>query len=138
MAVALDSSVVIGFLDRADDLHKAADEEVRDLMRSDQLVVSAITFAEVLTGARLRHHDEGRVKGFFDELISRIPPVDVDVADYAAHLRARAKSLSMPDALIVATAELDPEVGLLVSGDRGVAKLKGLDCPVRLLKPARP
>jgi len=136
VAVALDSSVVVGLLDRSDDLHVAADEEVRVLLRSDHLVVSAITYAEVLTGARLGHHDEGLVKGFFDELISRILPVDDDVADYAAHLRARTKSLAMPDALIAATAELDPEVGLLVSGDRRVAKLKGLDCPVHLLAPA--
>lgn len=136
MAVALDSSVVVGFLDRSDDLHEAADAEVRDLLQSEQLVVSAITFAEVLTGARLGHHDEGRVKGFFDELISRVLPVDVDVADYAAHLRARTKSLAMPDALIVANAELDSEVELLVSGDRRVARLKGLDCPVRLLAPS--
>ena len=134
MAVALDSSVVIGFLDRSDDLHKVADEAVRDLMRSEHLVVSAITFAEVLTGARLGHHDEGRVKGFFDELICRILSVDVDIADYAAHLRARTKSLAMPDALIAATAELDPEVGLLVSGDQRIGKLKDLDCAVRLLK----
>lgn len=136
MAVALDSSVVIGFLDRSDDLHGVADREVRDLLRSGQLVVSAITYAEVLTGARLGHHDEGRVKGFFDDLISRVLSIDVDVADYAAHLRARTKSLAMPAALIAANAELDPEVGLLVSGDRRVAKLKGLDCSVRLLTPA--
>lgn len=136
MAVALDSSVVVGFLDGADELHRAADEAVRELMRSEQLVVSAITFAEVMTGARLGHHNEGLVKGFFDELVSSILPVDVDVADYAAHLRAQTKSLAMPDALIAATAELDPEVELLVSGDRRVAKLKGLDCQLRLLAPA--
>lgn len=136
MAVALDSSVVVGFLDRSDDLHQAADEEIRDLLGGRQLVVSVITYAEVLTGARLGHHDEDGVRGFFDELISRILPVNVAVADVAARLRAPAQPIAMPDALIAATAELDPEVDLLVSGDRGVAKLKGLDCPVRLLSPS--
>lgn len=133
MAVALDSNVVVGFLDRSDDLHTAADEEVRGLLRGEQLVVSVITYAEVMTGARLGHHDENRVKGFFEDLISRILPVDVAVADSAARLRAKATSLAMPDALIAATADLDPGVDLLVSGDRRVAKLKGLGCHVRLL-----
>lgn len=137
MAVALDSSVVVGFLDRSDDLHDAADGEIRELIRAEPLVVSVITYAEVLTGARLGHHDEERAKGFFDELISRILPVDVAVADCAARLRAGSKSLAMPDALIAATAELGPEVELLLSGDRAVAKLSGLDCSVRLLS-ARP
>ena len=135
MAVALDSNVVVGFLDRSDPLHDAADRAIRDLLGTQQLFVSAITYAEVLTGARLGHHDEDRVKGFFADLISRILPVDVAIADRAASLRAGANALQMPDALIVASAELDPQVDLLLSGDRDVAKLKGLDCPVDLLLP---
>lgn len=135
MAVALDSSVVVGFLDRSDDLHEAADREIRGLIRTEQLVVSAITFAELMTGARLGHHDEKTVRGFFDDLIAAVLPADVAVADRAAALRAGSKSLAMPDALIVATAELDPEIRLLVSGDRRVGKLKGLGCPVLLLSP---
>lgn len=135
MAVALDSNVVVGFLDRSDDLHAAADRTIRELLRTDRLVVSVITYAEVMTGARLGHHDEGQVKGFFTDLISRILPVDVPIGDNAARLRAQSKALSMPDALIAATAELDPEVEVLVSGDRGVAKLKGLGCGVHLLSP---
>jgi predicted nucleic acid-binding protein len=133
VAVALDASVVVGFLDGSDELHKAADREIREILRDHQLVVSVVTYAEVLTGACLGHHDEGRVRGFFEELISRVIPVDTAVADVAAGLRARSRSLAMPDALIAATAELDPEVQLLVSGDRGVAKLEGLGCPVHLV-----
>jgi predicted nucleic acid-binding protein len=135
VAVALDSSVVVGFLDRSDDLHDAADETIRDLLEVDQLVVSVITYAEVMTGARLGHHDEGQVGGFFADLISRILPVDVAIGDCAARLRGQARALGMPDALIAATAELDPEVKLLVSGDQGVAKFKGLGCDVHLLSP---
>jgi predicted nucleic acid-binding protein len=134
VAVALDSNVVVGFLDRSDHLHDAADRAIRDLLVARQLFVSVITYAEVLTGARLGHHDEERVKGFFGDLISRILPVDVAIADRAASLRAGAKALQMPDALIAASAELDPQVDLLLSGDRDVAKLKGLDCPVDLLQ----
>jgi predicted nucleic acid-binding protein len=136
VAVALDSNVVVGFLDRSDALHQAADEAIRELLRADQLVVSVITYAEVMTGARLGHHDQGSVEGFFKELVSRILPVDVPIGDRAASLRAQGKAISMPDALIAATAALDRQVDLLLSGDQGVKKLKGLGCKVQLLAPA--
>lgn len=133
MAVALDSDAVVGFLDRSDKLHDAANETIRELLKTEQLAVSVITYAEVLTGARLGHHDEEQVRGFFSDLISRILPVDVPVADRAARLRAQTRTLKMPDALIAATAELDQEVDLLVSGDRDIAKLQGVSYAVRLL-----
>jgi predicted nucleic acid-binding protein len=136
VAVALDSNVVVGFLDRSDELHEAADKEIRELLRSgEQLIVSVVTYAELMTGARLGHHEEEHVKGFFDDLISRILPVDVAVADRAAALRAGAKSVAMPDALIVATAELDPDVTALASGDRTLTNLKGLGCDVTFVSP---
>lgn len=133
MAVVLDSSVVVGFLDRSDDLHDAADEVIRELLASHRLFVSVITYAEVLTGARLGHHDEEQVAGFFADLISTVVPVDIEIGDCAARLRARSKALAMPDALIAATAEMNGEVELLVSGDGDVAKAKGLGCPVHLI-----
>jgi predicted nucleic acid-binding protein len=133
VAVVLDSSVVIGFLDRSDELHGAADEAIRDLLGSHRLFVSVITYAEVLTGARLGHHNEEYVAGFFADLVSSVLPVDVPIGDCAARLRAQTKSLAMPDALIAATAEINGEVELLVSGDGDVVKAKGLGCPVQLV-----
>ncbi len=133
MAVVLDSDAVVGFLDRDDALHEAADAAIRDLIRETRLLVSAITYAEVLTGAKLGHHDEDHVRGFFTQLISGVLPVDTTVADAAADLRARSRSLRMPDALIVATAETDPDTDLIVTGDRKVARLPELRCEVRLL-----
>ena len=133
MAVVLDSDAVVGFLDRKDALHDAADSAIRDLIRDQRLLVSVVTYAEVLTGARLGHHDEDQVRGFFSGLISGVLPVDVAVADMAAELRSRRKSLRMPDALILATAEIHLEVDLVVTGDTQVAKVSGLSCNVRLL-----
>jgi predicted nucleic acid-binding protein len=133
VAVVLDSNVVVGFLDRSDELHGAADETIRSLLASQRLFVSVITYAEVLTGARLGHHDEEHVVGFFDDLVTSIVPVDVAIGDCAARLRAQTKALAMPDALIAATAEMNGEVELLVSGDGDVAKAKGLACPVQLV-----
>ena len=133
MAVVLDSDAVVAFLDRADALHDAADEAIRDLLGKDRLFASAVTYAEVLTGARLGRHDERRVRGFFTDLISEILPVDAEVADKAADLRSKRKSLRMPDALILATAALRPEVDLVVTGDQRSTKVAGSSFKVKLL-----
>jgi predicted nucleic acid-binding protein len=134
VAVVLDSDVVVGFLDRDDALHGAADAAIRDLVREQRLLVSVVTYAEVLTGARLGHHDECQVRGFFTQLISEVLPVDLTVADKAAGFRSRHKPLRMPDALIFATAATNPDVDLLVTGDAQALKVPRLDCAVRLLR----
>ncbi|HEX7245628.1 MAG TPA: PIN domain-containing protein [Solirubrobacterales bacterium] len=134
MAVVLDSDAVVGFLDRKDALHDAADAAIRDLVHERRLLVSVVTYAEVLTGARLGHHDEDQTRGFFAKLISEVLPVDMTVADKAAELRSRLKPLRMPDALIFATAETSPDVDLIVTGDAQASKVPGLDCPIRLLR----
>ena len=134
MAVVLDSDAVVGFLDRDDALHSAADAAIRDLVREQRLLVSVVTYAEVLTGARLGHHDEGQVRGFFTQLISEVLPVDLTVADKAAEFRSRNKPLRMPEALIFATAATNPNVDLLVTGDAQAPKVPRLDCAVRLLR----
>jgi predicted nucleic acid-binding protein len=133
VAVILDSDAVIGFLDRSDALHASADAAVRKFIPEQRLLASVVTYAEVLTGARLGHHDEGRVRGFFDELISGVLPVDLEVADKAAELRSQRKVLRMPDALILATAETNAEVELIVTGDAGTTKVPDLRCQVEVL-----
>jgi predicted nucleic acid-binding protein len=135
VAVVLDSDAVVGFLDRDDALHSAADNAIRELVHEKRLLVSVVTYAEVLTGARLGHHDEGQVRGFIGGVISEVLPVDMAVGDMAAELRSRLRSLQMPDALILATAETDPDVDLIVTGDLKTAKVPGLGCMVHLLSP---
>lgn len=134
MAVVLDSDAVVAFLDRADALHDAADEAIRDLLGKDRLFASAVTYGEVLTGARLGRHDEKRVRGFFSNLISEILPVDAEVADKTADFRARRKSLRLPDALILATTELHSEARLIVTGDQAATKLAETSFKVKLLQ----
>ena len=133
MAVVLDSDAVVGFLDRDDALHLAAEEAERALIRDHRLLVSAVTYAEVLTGARLGHHDEDQVRGFFLQLISEVLPVDMHIAERAAELRSDLKSLRMPDALIVATADAEGEVDLILTGDKQATRIPGLSCRVQLL-----
>jgi predicted nucleic acid-binding protein len=134
VAVILDSDAVIGFLDRGDELHRAADVAIRDLLREQHLLVSVVTYAEVLTGAKLGHHDEATVTSFFAELISGILPVDIAIADRAADLRSRRKTLRMPDAMILATADNEPDVELVVTGDVAASKVSDLRCRVQLLQ----
>lgn len=133
MAVVLDSDAVVGFLDRSDALHDVADKAIRALAGDQQLLVSTVTYAEVLTGARLGRHDLDQVRGFFFELTSGILSVDVEIAEKAAELRARSKSLRMPDALILATADIAPEVELVLTGDKQLERVSGLSCRVRIL-----
>lgn len=134
MAVVLDSDAVVGFLDKKDALHDAADAAIRELVSEQRLLVSVVTYAEVLTGACLGHHDENQVRGFFAQLISEVLSVDMAVADKAAEFRSRLKPLRMPDALILATAETNPDVDLIVTGDAQASKVPGLDCAIRLLR----
>jgi predicted nucleic acid-binding protein len=133
VAVILDSGAVVGFLDRSDALHNAVDEAIRGLIRDHQLLVSTVTYAEVLTGARLGHHDEDQVRGFFYELASGILSVDMEIAEKAAELRSRLKSMRMPDALILATADIAPEAELVLTGDRQMERVSGLACQIQVL-----
>ena len=133
MAVALDADAVIGFLDRSDALHESARAAVEEsLAGGERLVVSAVTYAEVLTGALLGRHDEAPVRGFFEELVSEVLPVDAAVAEVAARSRASTR-LRMPDALVLASAELDPNVAVLLTGDRKIAAARPTGVRVSLL-----
>jgi predicted nucleic acid-binding protein len=134
VAVVLDSDAVVAFLDRDDALHAAAAETIREHLAEQPLVVSVVTFAEVLTGIHLLHHDEALVRGFFADLIAAILPVEAATAERAAKLRAAHRSLRMPDALIAATADQHRDAELLVTGDAELASVRGLDCRVRLLR----
>jgi predicted nucleic acid-binding protein len=104
--VLLDSAAVAGFLDRSDAFHVAAAVRVRELAGRERLIASIISYAELLTGAGLGHHDHTAVRGFFADLIDEVHDVDLSVAERAAELRTAKPSLRMPDALILATADV--------------------------------
>jgi hypothetical protein len=133
VAVVLDSSAIVAFLDRDDGLNDAATDAIGELATEQRLLASAVTFAELLTGVHLLHHDEALVRGFFADLIAEILPVGTPTAERAAEFRSRHKALRMPDALILATADGHPEVGSLLTGDASLASVPGVDCRVMLL-----
>ncbi len=136
--ILLDSTVIVGFLDADDALHRVAVARFRELAGSYPLVASVVSYAEVMTGVALGHHPQETVEGFFDALVRDLLPVDRAVAARAATLRGQRKSLSMPDALIIATADLQPTVDTVLCADGDWPKIKGLDCGVELLKAGRP
>jgi predicted nucleic acid-binding protein len=126
---------VVAFLDRDHRLHGAADASIRKLIVGHRFYASVITFAEVLTGVRLGHHDEDLVRGFFDDLIVELLPVEHTTAETAARLRGDQKSLlRMPDALILAAADGHPEVEAVLTGDTRFKSVRGLSCRVSLLR----
>jgi predicted nucleic acid-binding protein len=94
---------------------------VRALAGRERLIVSVITYAGLLTGARLGDRDQGAVRGFFAELIDEVHDVDRWVAERAAELRATKPSLKMPDALILATADLQQADVVMTGGLRSAS-----------------
>lgn len=133
--ILLDSTVIVGFLDADDALHEVSVARLREIVPVHPLAASAISYAEVMTGAKLNHHPEDRVAGFFDALVRDLLPVDRAVAGRAAAIRAERRSLPMPDALILATADLHREVETVLCADRDWPKISGLNCRIELLKP---
>jgi predicted nucleic acid-binding protein len=103
----LDAGVVIGVLDRDDAHHEGAHAALDEaLTRNDTLALPASAFAETLVGPSRRGPEAVAV---VQELIDRLPieviALNVDIAVAAAALRARHKSLKLPDALVIATAD---------------------------------
>jgi predicted nucleic acid-binding protein len=133
--ILLDSTVIVGFLDADDALHDVSASRLREMGRAQPLAASVVSYAEVLTGAELGHHLRERVAGFFDALIRDLIPVDREIAARAATIRGRRRSLPMPDALILATADLRPEIDAVLCSDGDWPKVKGLGCRVELLTP---
>ena len=97
------------------------------------LWLRVISYAEVMTGVSLGHHPQERVEGFFETLIKELLPVERIVATRAATLRGKRKSLSIPDALILATADVDPEIETVICADGDWPKVKDLNCRIDLL-----
>jgi predicted nucleic acid-binding protein len=103
--VVLDSSIAIAFLDPDDALHEAA---VRALIdhRHDELVIPASVYAEILVAPYRRGTKAvAEVEAFLADLGVRIEVITAAIARTAARLRSESRSLRLPDALVIATAD---------------------------------
>lgn len=147
--VLLDSSAVIGYLDRDDLLNAHAVERIEHAIRGGSgLAISAISWAELLRGAMVGHRDEQAVRDFVADLGIGILPVDAAVAERAAELQtayrrrrrgagAQPAKLRTPDALILATADLERDVEAIICGDEQWPKVPGVRPRVELVRERR-
>jgi predicted nucleic acid-binding protein len=121
MGVALlDTSIVIGALNRDDALHQIAGQAVRTERDRHALAISALTYAEILVGPLRAGGQAVEVVERFAAQV-RIVDLSPDIARLAAELRAT-RGLKLPDAVIVATG-LRLEADVIMTAD---ARWKGI------------
>jgi predicted nucleic acid-binding protein len=121
MGVALlDTSVVIGALNRDDALHEIAGQAVRTERDRHALAISALTYAEILVGPLWAGGGAVEVVERFAAQV-RIVDLSPAIARLAAELHAT-RGLKLPDAVIVATG-LRLEADVIVTLD---ARWKGI------------
>jgi predicted nucleic acid-binding protein len=103
----LDAGVMIAFLDGDDSHHNAATAALANALDSaERMSIAASALAECLVGPSRRGPKAVElVRTVVDRLPVSVVPLDEEIATRAAMLRARHRSLKLPDALIIATAE---------------------------------
>jgi PIN domain nuclease of toxin-antitoxin system len=108
-AIVLDSSIVIALFDPADAHHQASTAVILAARRDEEtMVLPASVLSEVMVAAYRQGADTvgARLQDLHDTF-GRPRAMDADVAIKAAELRARHRGLRLPDALVLATADVD-------------------------------
>jgi len=124
--ILLDASVLIAFQDSENANYQRAVDLIVSMDES-YIFVSEVTWAEVLVGAIIANEVEDAVDGILRELgVAVINPEGSDWPLLLAEARART-GLKMPDAIIIATAEiLGAQVATLDKRLAKVAAKEGL------------
>lgn len=120
--VVLDASVVIAFLDPDDALHAAAVEALTT-HQHDELLIPTSAYAEILVAPNRRGDAAvAEVEAFLADFAIRLEALTPAIARAAAKLRSDSRSLRLPDALVLATAE---ELGadVVLTGDESWAQI---------------
>lgn len=127
--VVLDTSVLIALFDPLDPLHAAAADAIHDA-RGDRprFVVPASVLAELLVGAARSGTTEDVRRRTIDAF-GPIRALDEDIAVAAALRRSTHPSLRLPDALVLATADVE-QAARVLTGDR---RWRDLDPRVRII-----
>ncbi|MGA7910404.1 MAG: PIN domain-containing protein [Candidatus Dormiibacterota bacterium] len=102
--IVVDASVVIALLDPADALNPGA-RRALELVAAADLAIPASALAETLV-APARAGKLEQARGSIRALELRVADTGEEVAVEAARLRAGHRSLRLPDALVLATAEV--------------------------------
>ena len=120
--VVLDASVVIAFLDLDDALHDAAVEALT-AHQHDELVIPLSVYAEILVAPYRRDAEAvAEVEAFLADLAIRVWAMTAGTARAAAQLRSKSRSLRLPDALVLATAD-ELEGDRVLTGDESWARI---------------
>jgi predicted nucleic acid-binding protein len=139
MALTLvDSSALIAFVVEGHPLNASADTVfLSRLGDHERLAISAVTWSELLVGPQDEH-----MRALVADFGMTIAPVDARVAEFGAILRRahaagggsrEQRRLDLADALILATAEMNPEIDHIVTGDAKWPKVPGVETPITLL-----
>ncbi len=130
--VVTDTSVLLALFDPEDALHVCSAQAARRRRDAgDSFVLPVTVLAEVLVGAARRSEEEAATrKRLTIAAFGPAHPVDEAVAVAAALRRARHRSLRLPDALVLATADV---VGAdtILTGDK---RWYGLDSRVEVVQ----
>lgn len=113
--IVLDASVVIAQLNADDALHLRARDYLSEHF-DDDLRLPASAYAEVLVGPSR----SGRVDEMDDALASLgigVESITPEIAERAASLRSRSRTLTLGDAIVLATADV-LAADTVVTGDR--------------------
>jgi predicted nucleic acid-binding protein len=132
----VDAGVLIGFLDRNDLHHQAATDALAVTVdRGDRIVVPSSALAEVLVGpSRQGRHGVAAVLGLIDRVPFEVAPLGKEVAVAAAALRAKHRTIRLPDALVLATATvLGAEVLLTTDREWPTARRLAIDCSIQII-----
>jgi predicted nucleic acid-binding protein len=122
--VVLDASVVIAFLDPDDALHDGAVEALTE-HQHDDLVIPLSVYAEILVAPYRRGAPAvAEVEAFLADFGVRSEPMTPPIARAAAQLRGKSRSVRLPDALVLATADV-LEADILLSGDESWVPISG-------------
>lgn len=129
----LDAGVIIAFLDADDAHHDAARSAISDAFdNADRLSIAASALAECLVGpARRGPKAVEVVRALLERLPLSVVDLDADIAVRAARLRVRHRSLKLPDALVLATAE-QSAADRLITTDREWPTAKALQLTVSI------
>jgi predicted nucleic acid-binding protein len=120
--VVLDASAIIAFLDPDDALHDAAVDALGE-HQHDELLVPLTVYAEILVAPYRRGAEAvAEVEAFVRDFAIRIDTMTPATARRAAQLRSESRSLRLPDALVLATAD-ELEADMVLTGDESWTRI---------------
>lgn len=118
----LDASAIIAFLDPDDALHDAALAAFGEHQHAG-LLVPVTVYAEILVAPYRRGAEAvAEVEAFVRDFAIRIAAMTPAIARAAAQLRGQFRSLRLPDAFVLATAD-ELEADRVLTGDESWARI---------------